>query len=100
VHTKREYLDQLAGLIRQRYNCEAVHRRTAVVEEKFEDGTSWKGEVEVFFLAEHPARRCYVWESKREGEREVFMKLEALPNIIGPATAVRAVLEKKAKVRG
>jgi|GraSoiStandDraft_4_1057263.scaffolds.fasta_scaffold457029_2 hypothetical protein len=93
---KRRYIDDLRALIRERYKCEAIHRRTAAVEEKFSDQPTWKGEVEVFFLPDHPtAKRCYVWELEIPGEFQIVF--ETPPTVIGPATAVRAAMEKQVK---
>jgi hypothetical protein len=92
---KREYLNELTAVIRQRYKCDAVHRRTVRVEEKIDEQATWKGEVEVFFLPNHPAsRRCYVWEQPSSAGNEFQIVFEAPPTVIGPATAVRAAMQK------
>jgi hypothetical protein len=92
---KRQYLKDLTALIRERYMCEAVHRRTVMVEEKLNDQATWKGEVEVFFLPNHPtSRRCYVWERGSSPTSEVQIVFETPPTVIGPATAVRAAAGK------
>jgi hypothetical protein len=82
---------RLQAIIQTSYSCKAAYRRTVRVQESLPDGLEWNGEVDVFWLTEHPgAKRCFAWQDAT-ADSDVITVLEA-PPVIGPATAVRAVL--------
>jgi len=89
---KQEYLKHLQRVIQQLHNCGASYRRTVKVHEVVKGGPVWDGEVEVFWLTGHPgAKRCFAWSRPGSARQELVVMLEG-PQIIGPATAVRAAL--------
>ncbi|MGH7975073.1 MAG: hypothetical protein ACREC8_00265 [Limisphaerales bacterium] len=90
---KLDYLALLQAAIRQTHKCDATHRETVPVHEKFQGQTIWKGDVEIFELSGHPrAARCYAWsqnEPKEKGTRFVTV-LEKRP-VTSAETAVKAM---------
>ena len=89
-------MEPFIDAIRRFHGCHAVHVDTVPVHEKAPDGrTLWDGVVAPFDLVDFPkAKRCYVWNGRREGEYIIFLHSE---KINSPSAAVlsRAVLGSK-----
>lgn len=93
MHTKDTEIFLLEAAIQQMYRCEAVHLRSAFVDQKFQGKTIWMGYVEIFALIGHPkATACYAWLHQDEGQsvRPVLM-LDRWP-VNSPETAVAAAI--------
>jgi hypothetical protein len=88
------HLPMLQAAIRQKHQCEAVHRQTVAVHEIVDGQTIWKGEVEVFELHGHAvAKKCFAWShdlEKGKGVRLVTV-LEKQP-VNSPEMAVKAAI--------
>lgn len=93
VTDKQEYIAKIKLAVQQKCQCEATHRRSVSVNEKFKGKTLWKGDVEVFWLTGNPkAKRCYAWARGSGDEAKDFEIILEVPPVIGAATAVRAAL--------
>ena len=73
----KDYLETLQTTILLRYNCKAIHRETAFVQEKTGNAIVWEGNVEVFDLKGHKsAKECYAWtDSPKSGRLKVVTVL-------------------------
>ncbi len=60
------------------------------------DGTAWEGDIEIFSLRNHKAKRCYAWGGHGDrSNRELTLILE-LPPVGSPNTAVKMAIARKA----
>lgn len=94
---KQIYIAKLKEEIERLYHCDATHRRTVVVHEMLENGHTWDGSVEMFWLKGcSQASRCYAWAAlSQDGnitDTQIVLEIEP---VIGAATAVRSVLTAK-----
>jgi hypothetical protein len=89
----RDYIAELADVIRELHGSEASYVETVPVKEMFQGQTVWEGEVEVFDLADHPtASRVYAWahDTDRDDEPRRTVTVLHAPPITSPELAVRA----------
>lgn len=57
-----DYIAFLRKAIREIHGCEATHKKTVPVTERFQGQTVWNGEVEVFHMRGHPsAKKLFAW---------------------------------------
>ena len=90
---KQDYLKRLQLAIQDLYQCKATYRRTVTVHEVLEGNKAWNGDVEIFWLNGHPgAKRCFAWSQQEGPSQEHIVAILEKPPVIGPATAVRALL--------
>jgi len=83
----KEYIERLKQVIFHLHNAGATWVASVPVQEVFKGKTLWKGEVEVFDLADHPkAKRCYGWT---HGEPEEFITILELPPVTDAQSAVK-----------
>jgi len=62
---------------------------------KLFDGIPWEGNIEIFSLRNHKAKRCYAWGGiGDENNRELTLILE-LPPVGSPNTAVQMAIARK-----
>ena len=93
------YLEGLRDAIKRLHGCESQHLTTAFVAETSQDGTVWKGAVEVFALINHPtAKRCFAWARDTDDGKRYFALLE-LPPVDSAQEAVRAAMAGEARRR-
>lgn len=92
VMANKDYLKRLQLAIQELHKCKATHRRTVRVHEVIEDKQFYDGDVEVFWLTDHPsAKRCFAWSQQEDSDKshEHIIAILEIPPVIGPATAVR-----------
>jgi len=87
-----EYLNKLQLAIRQAHGCEAVHERTWMGVEHWNQ-LIWSGSLEVFRLEGHPtAKRAYTWARVRGDQLECYIVLGE-NGVNSPRAAVKHTLE-------
>lgn len=81
----------LRDAIKHMHGCDSKWVESVPVHETLDGGTTWDGEVQVFFLIGHPsATRAYAWSHETDaGTRRYVAVLEA-GTVKNAATAVRA----------
>lgn len=96
VHSRMNYIGELAATVQRIHQCQASHTRTEPVREMINGQVLWEGRVEVFALLGHDrALRCYAWgHLHEEGQWEVTTVL-AIPPIVSASTAVLAAVAAK-----
>ena len=81
--------DAVKGL----HQCDAIHRETVSVHEKFQGQTLWQGDVEIFDLKGHPkAKRCFAWLHREPGKCMRYMALLDQWPVTSPGAAVKAMI--------
>ena len=82
----------LAHAVEQTHGGKATHLRTDWVHETVSTGeTVWKGDVEVFELANHPkATMAFAWSEPREGQKPLVYAVLQIAPVTSAAAAVRA----------
>ena len=84
---KNEYIERLRQVIFQMHKSTSIWVESARVEGIFRGRTSWKGDVEVFDLTDHPkAKRCYGWTF---GKPEHLVTVLELPPVADAKSAVK-----------
>jgi hypothetical protein len=77
----------------------ARYVKTVSVLETFQGKTVWEGDVEVFFLNDHPETQTgYAWAYDKATGSEIVAVLE-LPPVISPNTAVQAAIVGKMRMQ-
>lgn len=98
MQDKGKLLEELRLTIERVHRCRAEYRRTVSVNERAGGKTVWQGDVEIFWLTDHPkARRCFAWAIGGECE-SLGCRVETvldIPPVIGPVTAVRSALKRQ-----
>ena len=85
--------------IQHLYQSDAKHIRTEAVHETFQGQTVWRGDVELFGLADHSkANFCYAW-SYQDDSGEKIATVAVLPPVKTALDAVRAHIVGEAKKR-
>jgi hypothetical protein len=89
-----ERLRHLTQVVETLHACQCVHASTAFVHEVIEEGALlWKGRVEAFTLMGHPkAEEAFAWSWEDEAGRWQCAAVLAIPPILSPREAVRAVV--------
>jgi hypothetical protein len=86
------YEKALVKAFKDLHGCVARYVKTVPVVETFKGQTVWKGEVEVFFLNDHPKTQTgYAWAYDKAKGSQIVAVLE-LPPVISPKTAVQAAI--------
>jgi hypothetical protein len=76
---KSDYLALLRMTIEKKHGCDAIHRESIPVHEKFNDKTIWQGNVEVYELTGHPeAQKCYAWSHHEKGTNGSVLNSESM----------------------
>jgi len=87
-------IEELKKDVEEFHKCPATWVEAVNTVEKFEDGSEWKGVVQVFALEGHPnATRCYAWRAIDEahGSRDLFAIL-GVGNVSSASAAVRSAM--------
>jgi hypothetical protein len=93
------YVQEAKAAVEKLHRCAAVHVETIPVCHARGKVKVWEGEVEVFALeGTKEADCCFVWSyiDQRSTRRE-FISVPAVPPILTPSAAVKAVLEWESK---
>ncbi len=90
--TRLEYLKNVENVIRDKYRCDAAHRKTVFVHERTASNANvWFGDVEVFDLDGcGESKRCYAWQCVECG-RQILTVLHS--NLVdSPHRAVQSAV--------
>jgi hypothetical protein len=96
----KDYIERLKQVIFHLHKADSTHVETVPVNEVFRGQTVWKGNVEIFTLANHPkAKRCFAWSyPEREKDKdERFVAVLEIPPVVSAETAVRASIVSDSK---
>jgi hypothetical protein len=93
MHYKSGLIPLLQEAIYRMHKCDAIHRESVYVDEKFQGQTIWCGVVEVFDVRNHPkSKRCFAWLHREEGKSPRQVALLETWLVTSPETAVKAAI--------
>ena len=93
MHYKSGLIPLLQEAIHRLHKCEAIHRESVFVDEKFQGKSIWSGEVEVFDIRGHPkAKCCFAWLHREAGKSPRQIALLGIWPVTSPETAVKAAI--------
>lgn len=87
-----DYIPKLREAIKAVHGCNSIRTATMRVEKQ----TAWEGDVEVFDIDHHKAKKCYAWGFEERGQFKATCILE-IPPVDSPSTAVEVAIAAKAK---
>src|SRR5437588_8991470 len=96
IISKQNRVTRLQDVVERLHKCGATHVRTAAVYELLAGQIPWRGDVEVFELADYSkAKRCYAWCT--DDACESFMTALEIPPVNSAQTAIRFTLSANKK---
>ncbi len=91
-----DYIPKLQEAIMAVHGCNSIHTATMRVKSTLEKQTAWEGDVEVFDIDHHKAKKCYAWGFDDKGQFKATCVLE-IPPVESPSTAVDVAIAAKSR---
>jgi hypothetical protein len=89
--------ERLRRVVSDVHDCEAEHVGTEKVQEEFDGGIVWMGEVEIFSLIEHPtATSAFAWTFLGDDDADHHVTVLGQPPINSALDAVRTLVAEAA----
>jgi hypothetical protein len=85
-------VDALRDAIKHMHGVDSRWLESVPVKEIFQGAVVWDGEVQVFELVGHKAKRAYAWSHATEGAKRKFYAVLELPPVDSAVTAVRVAI--------
>jgi hypothetical protein len=86
-------IERLEQEVLDLHGCHGTHLQTIPVREAIDGLVVWEGNVESFWISDHPkAKLAYAWSYQADAGKTQYVAVLAVPPVATPIDAVRAYI--------